>query len=224
MKILEVDNLSKTYKGAVEVPALVEVNFSVFKGELVAVMGPSGSGKSTLLHILAGVDEPDSGQVIIQGRPFSQLSKDERTIFRRRHIGVIYQFFNLIPSLTVEQNIQLPLLLDGVKPEPSLYQEILRILLLEELKKRYPYQLSGGQQQRVAIARCLVTRPSLILADEPTGNLDRTSAEEVLALLQMINQRFASTILLVTHDQEMALACSRIFQMRDGHLREVEEG
>lgn len=223
MKILEAINLSKTYRGTVEVPALVDVNFSIDKGEMAAIIGSSGSGKSTLLHVLAGVDEPDSGEILIQGRSFSQLSREERTIFRRRHIGMIYQFFNLIPSLTVEKNIQLPVHLDGLEPENEFYREILRVLFLEKLKYRYPHELSGGEQQRVAIARSLVTRPAIILADEPTGNLDRKNAEEVLALLQMINQRFASTILLVTHDQEIALGCSRILQMCDGHIKEVAE-
>lgn len=221
MILLEASHLQKTYWGTVDVPVLHDLSLSVEKGETLAIMGASGSGKSTLLHILAGVEEPDSGEVSIQGIPFSQLSRDERTVFRRRNIGLIYQFFNLIPSLTVEKNIQLPLLLDACTPEAGFYQEILQALALEKLTGRYPKELSGGEQQRVAIARALLIRPAIILADEPTGNLDRQNAEEVIGLFQRIHQYFGATILIVTHNQEVALSCSRILRMRDGRLEEL---
>lgn len=221
MIMLEAIHLNKTYKGTTDVPALNDANLSINKGELVAIIGASGSGKSTLLHILAGVDEADSGEVHIQGTAFSDLSKDDRTVFRRRNIGLIYQFFNLIPSLTVEKNIQIPVLLDACAPDVDFYQEILQTLGIEKLTERYPHELSGGEQQRVAIARSLMKRPAIILADEPTGNLDRKNTEEVVGLFQRIHHRFKSTILLVTHDHEIALTCSRIFKMQDGRVEEI---
>lgn len=221
MAMLEAVHLNKTYWGTVDVPVLHDVSFSLNKGEMAAIMGASGSGKSTLLHILAGVDAADSGEVMIQGTAISSLTRDERTVFRRRNIGLIYQFFNLIPSLPVEKNIQLPLLLDACKPEPHFFQEILHCLSIDQLTQRYPHQLSGGEQQRVAIARALLIRPAIILADEPTGNLDRKNTEEVLGLFQKIHQQYGSTILLVTHDQDVALAFPRILHMRDGQIGEM---
>jgi len=220
MPILETRNLTKVYPGAEQVIALNHVNLTIEKGELVAIMGDSGSGKSTLLHMLGGVDKPTEGQVLIQDVDITSLKEKEMTIFRRRNIGIIYQSFNLIPNITVEKNILLPLLLDQRKPEQAFFQELIKTLGIEDKMKRFPHQLSGGEQQRVAIARSLVTRPAVILADEPTGNLDRKNTEEITSLFRLVNQRFQATILLVTHDEKVALSCKRILFIVDGTLHE----
>lgn len=220
MPILETRDLSKIYSGAEQVVALNKVNLTIEKGEFVAIMGGSGSGKSTLLHILGGVDQPTEGQVLIQDVDITSLNEKEMAIFRRRNIGIIYQSFNLIPNITVEKNILLPLLLDQRKPIPTFFEEIIQTLGIGDKMKRFPHQLSGGEQQRVAIARSLVTRPAVILADEPTGNLDRKNSEEITSLFRLVNQRFQATILLVTHDEKVALSCERILIMVDGTLHE----
>jgi len=220
MPILETRNLTKIYPGAEQVVALNKVNLTIEKGELVAIMGDSGSGKSTLLHMLGGVDKPTGGQVLIQDVDITSLSEKDMAIFRRRNIGIIYQSFNLIPNITVEKNILLPLLLDQRKPDQAFFEEIIQTLGIEDKMKRFPSQLSGGEQQRVAIARSLVTRPAVILADEPTGNLDRKNTEEITSLFRLVNQRFQATILLVTHDEKVALSCKRILFMVDGTLYE----
>ena len=222
MPILETRNLTKIYPGAEQVVALNQVSLAVEKGELVAIMGDSGSGKSTLLHMLAGVDKPTEGQVLIQDVDITSLNEKEMTIFRRRNIGLIYQSFNLIPNITVEKNILLPLMLDQRKPAPAFFEEVIQTLRIDNKLKRFPHQLSGGEQQRVSIARSLITRPAIILADEPTGNLDRKNSEEVTSLFRLVNQRFHATILLVTHDEKIALSCERIMFMVDGTLHERE--
>lgn len=220
MTVLRTENLSKVYPGSEPVVAVNQVNLSVEKGEHVAIMGASGSGKSTLLHLLGGVDRPTEGQVFIQGIDITSLDETDMAVFRRRNIGIIYQFFNLVPNLTVEKNILLPLLLDGRRPDPSYFQEIVHTLGIEGKLERFPQQLSGGEQQRVAIARSLVTRPAVVLADEPTGNLDRRNTEEIIFLFRLVNQRFQTTLLLITHDEKVALSCQRVLVMADGKLEE----
>ena len=194
MTILECRNLSKIYPGAKPVVALDQVDLTLRKGEHIAIVGDSGSGKSTLLHLLGGVDRPTEGQVFIQNVDITSLKEKDLTIFRRRNIGIIYQFFNLIPNLSVEKNILLPLLLDERKPDNDLFQEIIQTLGITDKMKRLPHELSGGEQQRVAIARSLIARPAVILADEPTGNLDRKNTEEISSLFHLVNQRFEATI------------------------------
>ncbi|NMB02518.1 MAG: ABC transporter ATP-binding protein [Firmicutes bacterium] len=220
MPILETRNLSKIYPGVEPVVALNRVNLTLSKGEHIAVVGDSGSGKSTLLHMLGGVDQPTEGQILIQDVDITALKERDMAVFRRRNIGIIYQFFNLIPNLTVKKNILLPLLLDQRKADPVFFQEIIQTLGIENKLKRFPQQLSGGEQQRVAIARSLVTRPAVILADEPTGNLDRKHTEEITSLFRLVNQRFQATIILITHDEKVALSCERILTMVDGELYE----
>lgn len=220
MSILECRNLSKIYSGTKPVVALEQVNLTLRKGEHVAIVGDSGSGKSTLLHLLGGVDRPTEGQVFIQNVDITSLKEKDLTIFRRRNIGIIYQFFNLIPNLTVEKNILLPLLLDESKPDADYFAEIIQTLGITDKMKRLPHELSGGEQQRVAIARSLITRPAVILADEPTGNLDRKNTEEISSLFRLVNQRFQATIVLITHDEKVALSCQRILTMVDGSLHE----
>ena len=220
MPVLAAQNLSKTYSGAQPVVALNNVNLSLERGDLVAVVGDSGSGKSTLLHVLGGVDQPGEGKVYVQDVDITTLKERDMAVFRRRNIGIIYQFFNLIPNLTVEKNILLPLLLDGRDADPAFLKEILHTLGIENRLKRFPNQLSGGEQQRVAIARSIITRPAVILADEPTGNLDRKNTEEIVSLFHLINRRFQATILIITHDEKVALSCGRIFTMVDGELSE----
>lgn len=218
MNIVKTVDLTKTYKGGVEVNALSNVNFELEKGDLVAIIGDSGSGKSTLLHLLAGVDKPTSGDIFIQDKNITKFNKDEMTIFRRRNIGVVYQFFNLIPNINVRKNILLPLLLDNKKVDEEYLKEILSILGIEGKLDRYPKQLSGGEQQRVAIARSLITRPAIILADEPTGNLDRKNSEEIIGLFRLVNKRLNSTIMIITHDEKVANSCDKVYRMVDGRL------
>ena len=219
MKILEVTNLCKTYgKGDTMVKALDNVSFSVEKGEFVAIIGPSGSGKSTLLHILGGVDVPTSGSVVINQTDISNLDETALAIFRRRQIGLIYQFYNLIPTLTVRKNILMPLLLDKRKPNKEYFEQIVHSLGIEDKLEVLPSQLSGGQQQRVAIARSLIYRPALLLADEPTGNLDRKNGAEIIDLLKLSNRNLEQTILLITHDEKIALEADRIITIEDGKI------
>lgn len=222
MSIVKTVNLTKTYDSGVEVRALSEVNFELEKGALIAIIGDSGSGKSTLLHLLAGVDKPTSGEIYIQDMDITKLCKEELTIFRRRNIGVIYQFFNLIPNISVRKNILLPLLLDNKREDKKYFDEIIRTLGIEEKLDRFPKQLSGGEQQRVAIARSLITRPTIILADEPTGNLDRKNSEEISSLFRLVNKRFKSTIIIITHDEKVANSCDRAYKMVDGKLNRIE--
>ena len=218
MNIVKTVDLTKTYNSGVEVHALSNVNFEMEKGDLVAIIGDSGSGKSTLLHLLAGVDKPTSGDIFIQDKNITKFNKDEMTVFRRRNIGVVYQFFNLIPNINVRKNILLPLLLDNKKVDDEYLKEILSILGIEGKLDRYPKQLSGGEQQRVAIARSLITRPAIILADEPTGNLDRKNSEEITGLFRLVNKRLNSTIMIITHDEKVANSCDKVYRMVDGRL------
>ncbi|MDK7721697.1 ABC transporter ATP-binding protein [Peptoniphilus lacrimalis] len=218
MNIVKTVDLTKTYNSGVEVHALSNVNFEMDKGDLVAIIGDSGSGKSTLLHLLAGVDTPTSGDIFIQDKNITKFNKDEMTVFRRRNIGVVYQFFNLIPNINVRKNILLPLLLDNKKVDDEYLKEILSILGIEGKLDRYPKQLSGGEQQRVAIARSLITRPAIILADEPTGNLDRKNSEEITGLFRLVNKRLNSTIMMITHDEKVANSCDKVYRMVDGRL------
>ena len=223
MKILEVKNLSKIYgKGETRVRALDNVSFSVNKGEFVAIVGPSGSGKSTLLHILGGVDVPTSGSVIINGEDISQLDETALAIFRRRQIGLIYQFYNLIPILTVEENLTLPLRLDGRKPDKRQMDTLVDTLGLKERLGHLPNQLSGGQQQRVSIGRALVNNPALLLADEPTGNLDSENSKEIISLLRYFNKQFNQTVIIITHDERIALSCDRVIAIEDGKITRDE--
>lgn len=223
MKILEVKNLSKTYgKGDTMVKALDNVSFSVEKGEFVAIIGPSGSGKSTLLHILGGVDVPTSGNVIINDTDISTLDETALAIFRRRQIGLVYQFYNLIPILTVEENLTLPLLLDGRKPDKKQINELIKKLGLEKRLDHLPNQLSGGQQQRVSIGRALVNHPALMLADEPTGNLDSENSKEIVALLRHFNKALNQTVIIITHDEKIALSADRIISIEDGKITRDE--
>ena len=219
MKILEVKNLCKTYgKGDTMVKALDNVSFSVEKGEFIAIVGPSGSGKSTLLHILGGVDVPTSGNVIIDKTDISQLNETALAIFRRRQIGLVYQFYNLIPILTVEENLTLPLLLDGKKPDAKTVGNLVNQLGLEQRLQHLPDQLSGGQQQRVSIGRALINNPSLLLADEPTGNLDSENSREIISLLRRFNKQSNQTVIIITHDERIALSADRVIAIEDGKI------
>ena len=223
MKILEVKNLSKTYgKGDTMVKALDNVSFSVEQGEFVAIIGPSGSGKSTMLHILGGVDTPTSGQVIINNTDISTLNETALAIFRRRQIGLIYQFYNLIPILTVEENLTLPLLLDGRKPDKRITDSLIEKLGLSKRLTHLPSQLSGGQQQRVSIGRALVNNPALLLADEPTGNLNSENSREIMTLLRKFNKEQKQTVIIITHDEKIALAADRVISIEDGKITRDE--
>ena len=223
MKILEVKNLSKTYgKGDTMVKALDNISFSVEKGEFVAIIGPSGSGKSTLLHILGGVDVPTSGNVIVNDTDISTLDETALAIFRRRQIGLVYQFYNLIPILTVKENLTLPLLLDGRKPDKNQINDIIKKLGLSERLCHLPNQLSGGQQQRVSIGRALINHPALMLADEPTGNLDSENSKEIVALLRHFNKELNQTVIIITHDEKIALSADRIISIEDGKITKDE--
>lgn len=219
MEILKVENLSKVYgKDSTKVVALDNVSFSVEKGEFVAVVGASGSGKSTLLHLLGGVDKPTSGKVFISGKDIYSFNDDKLSIFRRRQVGLIYQFYNLIPILNVVENMTLPLDLDGRKVDEKELNELIKHLGLENRKTHLPNELSGGQQQRASIGRALVTHPSVILADEPTGNLDSKSSDEILMLLKKSNKDYKQTIIMITHDMEIAKCADRIIQIEDGRI------
>lgn len=222
MNILEVQDLCKIYgTGETAVKALNHISFCVRKGEFIAIVGESGSGKSTLLNIVGALDNPSSGKIWIDGKDIFTMLEKKLTVFRRQHIGFIFQSFHLIPELNVEQNIIFPLLLDYQKPNPQFVNELLKVLGLEERRTHLPSQLSGGQQQRVAIGRALVTRPALILADEPTGNLDSKNSQEVLALLQTMSDRYQQTILMITHNKNHASAADRVFRMTDGVLKDL---
>ena len=219
MKILEIKNLCKVYgSGETKVNALDNVSFDVEQGEFVAIVGPSGSGKSTLLHILGGVDSPTSGTVNIAGTDISKLNETKLAIFRRRQIGLIYQFYNLIPILNVEENMTLPLLLDGKKPDRKLLNDLLDKLGLKERLKHLPNQLSGGQQQRVSIGRALMNNPALLLADEPTGNLDSENSKEIVSLLRKFNKENNQTVIIITHDERIALSADRVITIEDGQI------
>ena len=219
MNLLEVNSLCKTYgAGETAVHALKNVSFSVPKGEFVAVVGESGSGKSTLLNMIGALDTPTAGKVRIDGKDIFTMKDEQRTIFRRRNIGFIFQAFNLVPELTVEQNIIFPVLLDYQKPDRQYLEELLAVLNLKERRNHLPSQLSGGQQQRVAIGRALITRPALILADEPTGNLDSQNSSEVIALLKEASKKYEQTILMITHNRSIAQTADRVLQVSDGVL------
>ena len=222
MNLLEVKNISKTYgSGETAVEALKNVSFCVEKGEFLAIVGESGSGKSTLLNMIGALDLPTAGKVMIDGKDIMAMKDNAATIFRRRNIGFIFQAFNLIPELTVEQNIVFPLLLDYQKPDQRYLDELLKVLNLENRRKHLPSQLSGGQQQRVAIGRALITRPSIILADEPTGNLDSQNSSEVIALLKDAARRYEQTIIMITHNRVIAQSADRILQVKDGEVTDL---
>ena len=222
MNLLEAKNICKTYgSGETAVHALKKVSFSVPKGEYVAIVGESGSGKSTLLNMIGALDTPTSGKVTISGKDIFSMDDRKLTIFRRRNIGFIFQAFNLIPELTVEQNIIFPVLLDYQKPDKKYLEELLTVLNLNERRSHLPSQLSGGQQQRVAIGRALITRPSLILADEPTGNLDTQNSSEVIALLKEASRKYEQTIIMITHNRSIAQSADRILQVSDGVLTDL---
>ena len=219
MEILKVENLKRVYgTGASKVVALDNVSFTVEKGEFASIVGASGSGKSTLLHLIGGVDRPTSGKVFINDEDIYKLNNDDLAIFRRRQIGLIYQFYNLIPILNVIENISLPLELDGRKPDKKDLNEMIELLGLENRKSHLPSQLSGGEQQRVSIGRALITRPSLILADEPTGNLDSKASEEIVSLLKKTNKKYNQTIIMITHNLEIAKMTDRIITIEDGRI------
>ena len=222
MNILEVQNLCKTYgKGEAEVRALEHVSFSLGKGEFIAIVGESGSGKSTLLNVVGALDNPTSGKVLIDGKDIFSMPEKKLTVFRRQNIGFIFQSFNLIPELNVEQNITFPLLLDYQKPDQKYVEELLEILGLKERRKHLPSQLSGGQQQRVAIGRALAARPAIIMADEPTGNLDSKNSQEVITLLKSMSAKYRQTILMITHNENHADATDRVLRMTDGRLKDL---
>ena len=217
--ILRVQDLTKIYgSGTARVAALQNVSFEVKQGEFVAIVGPSGSGKSTLLHMIGGVDTPTSGTVEVDGTDLASLDESRLAVFRRRQIGLVYQFYNLIPVLTVEENITLPLLLDRRKADRAQREQLLRTVGLEARRKALPHQLSGGQQQRVSIGRAVITSPALLLADEPTGNLDSKNSAEILSLLKNYHRQHGQTLLLITHDREIALQADRIIAMEDGRI------
>lgn len=219
MAILEVKNLTKAYgKDNTIVTALGGVSFSVDKGEFVAIIGASGSGKSTLMHLIGGVDRPTSGSVTVDGNEIFKQNESELAIFRRRNIGLIYQFYNLIPTLTAEENIMLPHLLDNRKPEDDKLRTILETIGLTDRAKHLPNELSGGQQQRVSVGRALINDPALILADEPTGNLDSKSSREIIDLLKLSNKRYNQTLLVITHDEKIALQADRVINISDGQI------
>ena len=219
MEILRVERLSKIYgKGENEVRALDDVSFSVEKGQFVAIIGPSGSGKSTLLHILGGVDRPTSGKVYLEGQDVFAQNEDQLAIFRRRQVGLIYQFYNLIPVLNVTENMTLPVLMDGRKVNQQRLDDLLTTLDLHDRKKHLPNQLSGGQQQRVSIGRALMNSPAVVLADEPTGNLDTKNSQEIVELLKVSNRQYGQTLIVITHDESIALQADRIISIEDGKI------
>ncbi|MDD2957866.1 MAG: ABC transporter ATP-binding protein [Lachnospiraceae bacterium] len=224
MEILKVENLCKSYgAGETKVTALDNVSFSAQKGEFISVVGPSGSGKSTLLHIIAGVDKPTSGKLIVDGKEVLQKSQEELAIYRRRQVGLIYQFYNLIPVLNAEENIVLPLKLDGQKINQARVNELIDALGLTDRRKHLPKQLSGGQQQRVSIGRAIINAPALVAADEPTGNLDNQNGREIIELLKYSNKKYNQTLIVVTHDEELALQADRIIRLQDGKILSDEK-
>lgn len=219
MDILRIENLSKFYgEGENQVKALDNVSFSVPKGQFVAIIGPSGSGKSTLLHILGGVDRPTSGKVYLDGQDVYAQNEDQLSIFRRRQVGLIYQFYNLIPVLNVTENITLPVLMDGKKVDEKYLQELIGLLSLNGREKHLPNELSGGQQQRVSIGRALINNPAVMLADEPTGNLDSKNSHEIVELLKLSNKKYGQTLIVITHDDSIALQADRIITINDGKI------
>ena len=223
MEILRVEHLSKIYgKGENEVRALDDVSFSVERGQFVAIIGPSGSGKSTLLHILGGVDRPTSGKVFLEGQDVFAQNEDQLAIFRRRQVGLIYQFYNLIPVLNVTENITLPVLMDGRKVNRERLDDLLTTLALKGREKHLPNQLSGGQQQRVSIGRALMNSPAVVLADEPTGNLDSKNSQEIVELLKLSNKQYGQTLIVITHDESIALQADRIITVEDGKITRDE--
>lgn len=224
MELLKCENVRKVYgKGDSQVTALDGVSLSVNKGEFVAIVGASGSGKSTLLHILGSVDKPSAGQVLIDGTDLSALNQKQAAIFRRRKVGLIYQFYNLIPTLTAKRNILMPLLLDKKKVNDEYFEEVVTSLGISDKLESLPGQLSGGQQQRVAIARSLIYRPALLLADEPTGNLDQKNSREIIDMLKLSNRNFNQTIVLITHDEKVAMEASRVITIEDGRMIDDKE-
>lgn len=223
MEILKIENLTKVYgKGENEVKAVDNISFSVEKGEFLAIIGPSGSGKSTLLHIIGGVDRPTSGNVWMNGQDVYAQNEDQLAIFRRRQVGLIYQFYNLIPVLNVVENITLPVLMDGRKVNEERLNELLQTLSLENRKNNLPNQLSGGQQQRVSIGRALMNAPAVVLADEPTGNLDSKNSQEILELLKYSNKKYGQTLIIITHDESIALQADRVISIEDGKISKDE--
>lgn len=219
MEILKVENLTKTYgKGENQVKAVNDISFSVEKGEFVAIIGASGSGKSTLLHLIGGVDRPTAGKVYIDGKDIYQLNDDNLAIFRRRQVGLIYQFYNLIPVLNVSENVTLPCKLDGKEIDENRLNELLKSLGLQNRKNNLPNQLSGGQQQRVSIGRAIMNEPAIMLADEPTGNLDSKASEEIISLLKLYNKKYKQTVIIITHDEKIALEADRIITIDDGKI------
>ena len=224
MEILKVEHLTKTYgTGKTQVKALDDVSFTVDKGEFIAIVGASGSGKSTLLHLIGAVDKPTSGKVYVEGEDIFQLNETNLAIFRRRQVGLIYQFYNLIPILNVKENMTLPVLLDGKKVEESYLKELIQTLGLEKRVTHLPNELSGGEQQRVSIGRALMNHPALVLADEPTGNLDSKASAEIMKLLRLSNQKYKQTIIMITHDYDLALTADRIIEIKDGKIIKDEK-
>ena len=219
MSILRCEHLSKTYgSGSNQVEALKDINLEIKKGEFVAIVGASGSGKSTLLHMLGGVDKPTSGKIYIEDVEIAKLKEEQLALFRRRKVGLIYQFYNLIPTLNVRKNILLPMLLDGKTCEEMVFHELVKTLRLEDRLEHLPSELSGGQQQRVAIGRSIIYQPAILLADEPTGNLDRQNSKDILELLRACNKQYNQTVILITHDEKIALATNRVITIQDGEI------
>ena len=219
MEILKTINLTKTYQdGQEKKTVLKEINLRVNRGEFIGIFGPSGSGKSTLLNLLGGLDRPSSGQVYIEGERIDNLLPSDLALYRRRRVGIVYQFYNLVSRLTVEQNIKLPLLMDGKEGDPKFYGKIMDMIGMKKREQSFPEELSGGEQQRVAIARALLNKPSILLLDEPTGNLDRKNRDKILELLQYSNQAFKQTMLIVSHDEELVNATKRVLNMGDGEI------
>lgn len=217
MEILKVENLKKTYgEGKTKVEALKNINLLVERGQMVAIMGPSGCGKSTFLNLISGIDKATDGEIMVEGSNISKLNENSLALYRRRQLGIIYQFFNLIPNLSVENNIKLPILMDNKEVETEYFKELVNSLGIEDKLKVFPDKLSGGQQQRVAIARSLIYKPSIVLADEPTGNLDKKNSRDIIELFRLSNLKYKQTMIIVTHDEEVALSADRIIRMEDG--------